>query len=188
MGHKRICLRIYLNDKSWLQSKTVMVPKRKKPTVKQLQPIALTNASYKLFMGIVKNRIEEHYQHMHEIRQQSELQAGFTKRRRIVDNLFILQYCIHESFNKKNPLFLIYRFSKAFDSIKRDKLIELLMKYKIHPHIIDVIVQIYSKDVTNIFFNNIQQTQIEVSSGIRQGCNGSTSLFRLITYFIIEKI
>ena len=62
------------------------------------------------------------------------------------------------------------------------------MKYKIHPHIIDVIVQIYSKDVTNIFFNSIQQTQIEVSSGIRQGCNGSTSLFLLITYFIIEKI
>ena len=172
--------------KSWLQSKTVMVPKRKKPTVKQLRPIALTNASYKLFMGIVKNKIEEH---MHEIRQQSELQAGFTKRRRIVDNLFILQYCIHESFNKKNPLFLVsIDFAKAFDSIKRDKLIELLMKYKIHPHIIDVIVQIYSKDVTNIFFNSIQQTQIEVSSGIRQGCNGSTSLFLLITYFIIEKI
>ena len=172
--------------KSWLQSKTVMVPKRKKPTVKQLRPIALTNASYKLFMGIIKNKIEEH---MHEIRQQSELQAGFTKRRRIVDNLFILQYCIHESFNKKNPLFLIsIDFAKAFDSIKRDKLIELLMKYKIHPHIIDVIVQIYSKDVTNIFFNNVQQTQIEVSSGIRQGCNGSTSLFLLVTYFIIEKI
>ena len=52
---------------------------------------------------------------MHEIRQQSELQAGFTKRRRIVDNLFILQYCIHESFNKKNPLFQIsIDFEKAF--------------------------------------------------------------------------
>ena len=61
--------------------------KEKKPTVKQLRPIALTNASYKLFMRIVKHKIEEH---MHEIRQQSEVQTGFTKRRRIVDNL---SYC-----------------------------------------------------------------------------------------------
>ena len=100
--------------------------KEKNPTVKQLRPIALANASFKLFMGIVKNKIEEH---MHEIRQQSELQAGFTKKRRIVDNLFILQYCVHESFNKKNQLFLIsIDFAKAFGSIKRDKLIELLMK------------------------------------------------------------
>ena len=171
---------------SWLQSKTVMVPKRKKPNVKQLRPIALTNASYKLFMGIIKTKIEDH---MREIKQQSELQAGFTGKRRITDNLFILQYCIHESFNKKNPLFLIsIDFAKAFDSISRNKLIEVLMKYKIHPYIIDIIVQIYSKDVTNIFFNNSLQSQIKVSSGIRQGCNGSTSLFLLITYFIIEKL
>ena len=90
-------------------------------------------------MGIVKTKIKEH---IHEIRQQSELQAGFTKRRRIVDNLSILQYCIHVSFNKKIPMFLIsINFAKAFGAIKRNKLIELPMKYKIHPHIIDVIIQ-----------------------------------------------
>ena len=63
-----------------------------------------------------------------------------------MDNISILQYCIHVSFNKKIPLFLIsIRFAKAFDAIKRDKLIELPMKYKIHPQIIDVIVQSTAK-------------------------------------------
>ena len=40
---------------SWNTSKTVLVPK-KKPTVKYLRPIALTNATYKLFMGILKTK------------------------------------------------------------------------------------------------------------------------------------
>ena len=91
-----------------------------------------------------------HTLHMHEIKQQSELQAGFTK---------------------KGESWITYLSC---------------MRYKIHLHIIDV--QIYSKDVTNIFFDKIQQTQIEISSGIRQRCNGSTILFILITHFIIEKI
>ena len=100
LTHDGHCVKIFtcglnniLNGKeeiphSWLQSKTVMVPKRKKPNVKQLRPIALTNASYKLFMGIIKIKIEDH---MREIKQQSELQAGFTGKKRITDNLFILQ-------------------------------------------------------------------------------------------------
>ena len=79
-------------------------------------------------------------------------------------------------------------FAKAFDSIKRSTLIFALKKYKIHPQIIDVIAQIYSNDQTHIYFNNMFQCDIDVTSGIRQGCTGSSNLFLLITYIIIEKL
>ena len=36
---------------------TVMVSKKKKPTIKDKRPIALTNATYKLFMCILKSKI-----------------------------------------------------------------------------------------------------------------------------------
>ena len=36
--------------------------------------------------------------------------------------------------------------------------------------------------------DNKKQTDINISSGIRQGCNCSSTLFILITYYIIEKL
>ena len=90
---------------SWYTSKTVLIPKTKKPTVKDLRPIALTNATYKLFMGILKTKIEHHIRY---IKEESEVQAGFTKKnRRISDNLIVLDYCVKESFKIKKPLYLI---------------------------------------------------------------------------------
>ena len=79
-------------------------------------------------------------------------------------------------------------FSKAFDSIKSGILIQVLKKYSIHPKIIDIIAHIYEKDKTQVYFNNTHQADIDVTSGIRQGCNGSSNLFLLVTYLIIEKM
>ena len=119
----------------------------------------------------------------------NELQAGFTKKRRITDNLYILKYCIESSFKKKQTLYVVaIDFQKAFDSIDRGKLMKTMMKYEIDSNVIEIIASIYSHDYTEIFINNKKQTEIKITSGIRQGCNGSTILFLLITYIIIEKL
>ena len=150
---------------TWTESKTVLIPKKNKPTVKDLRPITLTNATYKLFMGILKSKIEKH---IREIRQDSEVQAGFTRHRRIADNLFILDYCVATSFKNRKEMYLIsVDFAKAFDPIKRSTLIFALKKYKIHSQIIDVIAQIYSNDQTHIYFNNMFQCDIATQQTCR---------------------
>ena len=134
----------------------------------------------------MSNIIFDKYRRRVKYNQESEVQAGFTKNRRLADNLYILDYCIKESFKKKRPLYEISKYlCKAFDSIKRDTLIQVLKKYRIHPNIIDIIAHIYEKDKTQLYFNNTHQTDIDVTSGIRQGCNGSSNLFLLVTYLII---
>ena len=51
----------------------------------------------------------------------NELQAGFTKRRS-ADNLFMLNYCIEETYRRKKELYVIsIDFRKAYDSVKREK-------------------------------------------------------------------
>ena len=136
MRNLRVCLNNTLNSgkhskpKGWETSKTKMMKKKKKPTVEDLRPIALLNSSYKVFMGIMKTKIEEHLKENNAV---NYLQAGFTSGRRATDNMFIMNYCIEESFTRKKPLIAIFiDFSKAFDSIKREKLVETLMKYKVH--------------------------------------------------------
>ena len=62
---------------AWALSKTVMVPKKEKPPIRYIRPIALTNAIYKLFMGILKTKVEHQ---IRQIQQESVVQAGFTKK------------------------------------------------------------------------------------------------------------
>ena len=164
-----------MSPNSWALSKTIMVPKKKKPTIRDLRPIALTNATYKLFMGILKSKVEHHIK---QIQQESEVQSGFIRNRRLADNLYVLDYCIKESFKMKRPLYVIaIDFSKVFDSIKRDTLIQVLKKYRIHPKIIDIIAHIYEKDKTQVYFNNMHQADIDVTSGIRQGVIAQVTSF-----------
>ena len=170
----------------WKVSKTVMLPKVKKPQAKELRPIALTNVSYKVFMTFVKNILEKHIERNGLT---NEAQSGFTDKGRVENNIFILNYCIERSKAEKKPFFLTsVDYSKAYDSIKRGNLAETLMDNNSHEDIISIIAEIYEGDKTLINYGEIKNVEIGVTSGIKQGCTGSTTLFKLITYKILERM
>ena len=56
-------------------------------------------------------------------------------------------------------------FSKAYDSVDRRKLIETMREYNINIRIIEMIVQMYSKDSTTIKLGGLQE-KVRVTSGI----------------------
>ena len=66
-------------------------------------------------------------------------------------------------------------------------MVQILKELRIDSKIIDFIVRIYREDSTKIQLEKNKEIEIEVTSGIRQGCTASTVLFKLITYKIIEK-
>ena len=171
---------------SWKVSKTKMVPKKAKPTAKDLRPIALTDVSYKIYMAVIKEKIEAH---LNENNEMLETQAGFTKGGRVEDNLFLLSYCVDETYRMKKPLYVIaIDYSKAFDSVNRGKMIQALKDYKIDPNVIDSVAKIYTGDITRIRLNEDTAEEIEVTSGIKQGCTGSTSYFKIVTYHIMKSV
>ena len=63
----------------------------------------------------------------------------------------------------------------------------MLIRYKVNPKIIDLIVQLYEKDETTLNLGKMKET-IEVTCGIRQGCSISTLLFKMVTFCIIEDL
>ena len=89
--------------------------------------------------------------------------------------------------NKKSLFYAFIDFKKAYDSIHRGKLIEVLIKFKVNPHIINLIVQMYENDKTTMQLGKLKET-IEVTCGIRQGCSISTLLFKMVTFTIIEDL
>ena len=67
-------------------------------------------------------------------------------------------------------------------------MVQILKELRIDSKIIDFIVRIYREDSTKIQLEKNKEIEIEVTSGIRQGCTASTVLFKLITYKIIEEM
>ena len=56
-----------------------------------------------------------------------------------------------------------------------------------NPLLIDLVVKIYTGDKTNLRLGGMEE-EIEVSSGIRQGCTSSTFFFKIITFVIMERL
>ena len=79
-------------------------------------------------MKVIKQEIVKHLEVNNKTK---ELQGGFTSGSRLEDNLFILYYCVQESYKNKLPLVLCaIDYAKAFDSINRKELINALKYYK----------------------------------------------------------
>ena len=170
----------------WKVSKTVMIPKVSKPQAKQLRPIALTDVSYKIFMTLIKNSVERHIK-ANDLGK--ETQSGFTDGGRTENNIFILKYCIEKSKQMKKPFIVTsVDYRKAYDSIRRSKMVESFKEKKLHEDVISTVSEIYKGDRTVINYGDIGNIEIDISSGIRQGCTGSTTFFKLITYKIIERM
>ena len=137
-------------------------------------------------MGILKDYIAKFLEENEMI---NDMQTGGTKGRRVTENIYMLNYCIERSFNRKSKLFILsIDFSKAYDSIDRIRLIDVLKELHIHPNLVELIANVYTQDSTTLFLNKEKITDLEISSGIRQGCNLSALLFILITYKIITTI
>ena len=113
----------------WLVSRTTMIPKNNKPKILEHRPIAVTVNSNKIICTILRQKIEEFLEERGII---FNNQFGFTEGGRVEHCMFILNYVANMSYEKRGkncrPLYLAFiDFKKAYDSIDRKKLIEVLI-------------------------------------------------------------
>lgn len=69
-------------------------------------------------------------------------------------------------------------FVKAYNSVRRNALVETLNEYQGHPNFIELTadLQVYKDDATTVKVEKDEDTKMSVSSGIKQGCTASTTL------------
>merc|ERR1711895_56589 len=173
----------------WLMSKTAMIPKKDKPGILDHRPIAVTVNSSKIVSTILRKKIEEFLKEKGIV---YDNQFGFTEGGRVEHCMFMLDYITNMSYEKikkagHTMYFAFIDFKKAYDSIDRQKLIEVLISFNINPMIIELIVQMYQADSTIIKLGKMNK-KVEVTSGIRQGCCISTLLFKLVKFRIIDDL
>ena len=175
-------------NRRWLESYTTMLLKNKKPKNKEHRPIAVTCWSSKIMCTFLREKIEIH---LETWGYGFEIQYGFTEGGRGELCLFIVNYIANRMYESQKKHKVLYYamvdFKMAYGSVNRQKLIDVMAKYEVNTRIIEMIMQIYVSDRTTIKLGSKQET-IDVICGIRQGCNISTLLFKMVTFSIIEEL
>ncbi len=145
--------------------------------------ITLLPQPSKVFCKILLSRIDEEIDDMLR-----EEQAGFRKSRGCADQIFALRNIIEQATEYQKPLYINFvDFKKAFDSICRDAIWNILKSYGIPDKIIRLIKLFYNKFECCVDLCPELSDWFEVTTGVRQGCILSPILFLITIDWVLRQ-
>ena len=132
----------------------------------------------KLFLSIRNNRLAKFAKEKNLL---SESQLGFVQGNRSSDPHSILHNLIQKyCHRKKGKIYGCFvDFSKAFDNVSRDILLNILQKNGVDGKFFDILKTIYSNDMACIKIGNRYSAPFKPNKGVRQGCVLSLLLFNI---------
>ncbi len=132
----------------------------------------------KLFTMIHEKRLSE-WVEQHGLRAKGQI--GFRKDYYTTDQLFILRTPIEQSKAKKKPLYCCFvDFKKAFDTMPREVLWQVLAGLGVEGRFLQCLQAMYAKDTVRINHPSESVTSsFKCQQGVKQGCPPSPLLFGL---------
>ena len=111
-------------------------------------------------------------------------QAGFRKGHSTIDNIMVLKSLIDKhvktTAKKRSKLFTCFvDFSKAFDTIPRDKLLEKVSRVGIGGKFLEILQSMYTNDKSAVKLGQYISKQFTCYKGVKQGCMLSPTLFNI---------
>jgi len=158
----------------------IVVPVHKKgdfSVVNNYRGIALLSCISKVFTKVLNKRLNDwaiEYDKMFDV------QAGFTKGKSTIDQIFVFQSLVKKYLNKEKGRFysVFIDFSKAFDSVPHKYLFYSLLTRNLHGRVITLLRDMYSKLKSCVAINDgYLCDDFSCSIGTRQGCMISPFLF-----------
>ena len=166
-------------SEDWLMSLITAIHKKgAKEDPDNYRGISLMSCMAKLFLTIINNRLTT-FALEHKILSPGQL--GFVSGNRTSDPHIILNNIVQKyCHRKKKKLFGCFvDFSKAFDSVPRDLLLDKLSKNGINGKVFEIIKTIYTEDKASVKFGDKFSPTFSTNRGVRQGCVLSPLLFNI---------
>lgn len=139
--------------------------------------ITVTAVLAKLFAMVLENRLTTWAEAKHV---RAAGQAGFRKDYRTVDNMFIIHTLIEQTKKNGQQLYCCFvDFRKAFDSIPRERMWEVLHELGLQGDVIAALKSMYAQDEACVLTQQGLTKLFKCTIGVKQGCPASPLLFGL---------
>ena len=151
----------------------VLFKKDDRSECKNYRPISLLSHIYKLFMTIIRCRISDDLYSRFP-----DSQAAYQPNRGTTEQIFALSQLIEKSIEFNKPLHMVFiDFTKAFDSIKLDKLWLILDKSPLNKNYINLLKAVYDGSQASIKTDLGNSRFFDIKKGVKQGDMLSAILF-----------
>ena len=146
--------------------------------------ITLLSVPGKVLAHLLMTRVRAHL-----LKFQRPEQSGFTPGKSTTDQILALRVLVERRLQFRQGLLAAYvDLKKAFDSVHRETLWELLRVRGIPARIIDLITGLYSGTESAVKCGGGTSSFFPVNSGVRQGCVLAPSLFNTCMDWVLGKV
>ena len=140
--------------------------------------ITLLNTAYKIFTGIMYNRLAEYAG-----KQIGDYQMGFRTNRSTTDNIYMIRQIYEKSYEFNIELhILLIDFTQAFDKVNQRKMIQSMKMIKIPGKIINLTAVILEGSRAKVKLGNGCSESFQIESGLQQG----DALFPMLFNIVLE--
>ena len=170
--------------KDWVDAVIVAIPKKGDLSMcDNWRVISLLDVFGKVFARILKQRLETVAE-----KELAESQCGFRKDRVCVDMIFCARQLIEKTLEHEETVYIVFvDLRKAYDSVPREAMWKALEKYGFPSNMISLIRSFHDGMSAELKVNGeLQEGEISVSNGLRQGCTMVPTLFNLFFNLVME--
>ncbi|RXN37862.1 endonuclease-reverse transcriptase [Labeo rohita] len=182
----QICNEVYNQETAPRQLTTnIIVPLAKKGDLTLMtnyRGISLTSMATKVYNKILFNRIREPIDKILRPNQ-----AGFRRGRSCTEQVHIICRLIESADDKNLSLYITFvDFKKAFDSIDRRKMFEILHHYGIPDKLVRAIKTIYNNSKSAVLVEGGLTEEFEITTGVLQGDTLAPFLFIIVIDYVLK--
>ena len=168
----------------WKDALIVPIPKKGDLSLcDNWRGISLLDLGGKVFAKIIQQRLQSVAE-----RVLPESQCGFRSGRGCVDMIFCARQLVEKAVEHNTQVFMLFiDLRKAYDSIPREALWRVLVKYGIPPSMVAVIRSLHDGMYAEVSVDGDVANEFEVCNGLRQGCVVAPTLFNLYFGLVIQQ-
>ena len=162
----------------------ILLPKKQKAVeCSDFRTISLMCHTLKLLLTVILGRISNKINS-----EVGKEQAGFRKNSGTREAIFCLRNLTETYIEMNKDIFACFiDYSKAFDTVGHDRLIDILRATEVDENDAALIASLYWNQNTRIRLGSEMSPSLSIKRGVRQGCVLSPALFNLYTEFIFRE-